>query len=130
MKQLLERWAELAPEECARDVKNAFELLVLPKHDTLKAQTYTPLEWPTHQTVFTHSGIDPVDCLKILYAVLMCCEARGWWAMVDNEISDQWEGGVDFKKPNGEWCTMNQGRASNPAEAALAAYIKALEATQ
>ena len=102
MKELLERWAELEPGEYVR--------------------AYIP---------HPNTVLDTGQIARILYAVLMCCEKRGWKILIANAMPED-------KRHEG-WFTsiathINQfpfaGHSSSPAEAALSAYIKALEATR
>jgi len=116
MKQLLERLAELAPRECIFNSTN--QGWFFPILDKRGGQAIVHPEQPHFEAV-------------ILYAVLMCCEARGWEVGMDN--------GNTPADMGGEWCVVFESSqretdidafADSPAAAALTAYIKALEASQ
>ena len=120
MKELLERWAELAPGECK----------YYPDDDVCHRdpEPRWRLDWGKGNDDWDYVYLEANEA-AILYAVLMCCEARGWEVGMDN--------GNTPADMGGEWCVVFESSqretdidafADSPAEAALTAYIKALEA--
>ena len=116
MKQLLERLAELAPRECIFNSTN--QGWFFPILDKRGGQAIVHPEQPHFEAV-------------IFYAVLMCCEARGWMFMRDWDLSPRYgpywcirDEALTFRKI--EW----EEDFSSTSAAALTAYIKALEASQ
>jgi hypothetical protein len=105
MKHLLERWAELEPGECG--LSKDWD------------------EYATDKTWDIQQGedlikVDPDYPSDILYAVLMCCEKRGW-TIAMGFTGIRWT--IDIERD-----LWHSDKANSPAEAALSAYIKALEA--
>ena len=127
MKKLLERWAELEPGECERCIPPSLGAFALSCGDE---------HW---------SFIRPHDLPIVLYAVLMCCEKRGWAALVNSKVPGEdvrsiwpdnkaWHANVDICPLKMVYADMEsswliRAFSDSPAEAALSAYIKALEAS-
>lgn len=106
MRELLERWAELEPERC--QLAGNFACVVLIQHVWRRVR-------------YDANIVD--DRPRVLWAVIEAATARDWYFDISYLPGPkQFHADVVL--------TLHRGKTTDPAEALLSAYIKALEAVK